>query len=161
MTTSVQKIGDSTSNGVTSPIFYVYLHCKPDGTPFYVGKGCGKRSRQFSSKRNQFYKNIVKKYGKENVVVELFNCASEEDSFELEKILIKFLRESCVEITNLTDGGEGASGWMPTEETRLKMSKASSDKWADKDFKEKASAAIKNGLNKDGVQEKLFEVAAI
>jgi hypothetical protein len=24
--------------------FYTYLHCKPDGTPFYVGKGSGKRS---------------------------------------------------------------------------------------------------------------------
>lgn len=54
--------------------FYVYAHLKPDGTPFYVGKGCNGRSREFSCGRNKFHKNIVNKYGKENILIEVVYC---------------------------------------------------------------------------------------
>ena len=38
--------------------FYVYMHCRPDGSVFYVGKGCGKRARDFAS-RSQKHHEIV------------------------------------------------------------------------------------------------------
>ena len=28
--------------------FYTYLHCKPNGDIFYVGKGTGRRCKQFN-----------------------------------------------------------------------------------------------------------------
>ncbi len=102
--------------------FYVYIHKKPDGIPFYVGKGTGKRASQFS-KRTQWHKNIVAKYGKENIIIELVQCVDEKSAFDLERIYIKQLRESGVKLVNLTDGGEGTSGYKPTDETKMKLKK--------------------------------------
>jgi hypothetical protein len=43
----------------TKANFYVYLHCKPDGTVFYVGKGCLKRAKS-KSQRNLAWNEIAK-----------------------------------------------------------------------------------------------------
>lgn len=91
--------------------FYTYLHCKPNGDPFYVGKGNGKRSHDFTCGRNQHHKNIVAKYGKENVGVFVFDCDSEAQALADEVQQIAQLREEGYELCNMTDGGEGASGF--------------------------------------------------
>jgi hypothetical protein len=107
-------------------MMFAYVHCRPDGTPFYVGKGSFKRSNIILNKhlRNAYHQNIVKKHGKGSILVGRLECSSEEIAFELEKGLIKCLRNSGASLTNLTDGGEGTSGvkrgsW--TEEQRDKM----------------------------------------
>lgn len=102
-------------------MFYVYLHCKPDGTPFYVGKGCGKRASTVWNNRNRHYKFIVKKYGRENIKVSVIPCESEADAFSQEIQLIKAFRDLGYELANKTDGGEGAVGATRSEETKLKM----------------------------------------
>jgi hypothetical protein len=102
--------------------FYVYIHKKPDGTPFYVGKGTGNRAYQFS-KRTQWHKNIVAKYRKENIIVQIINCINESQAFDLEKIYIKQFKMDGIQLVNLTDGGEGSSGYKPTEETKKKLKK--------------------------------------
>ena len=89
--------------------FYTYLHCKPSGVPFYVGKGCGDRCYNFNT-RNNHHKNIVKKYGKENILVYIFNCESEEQAFSDEVQQIKQLRKELHKLANQTDGGDGHSG---------------------------------------------------
>ena len=89
--------------------FYVYIHKKPDGTPFYVGKGTGNRAYQFS-RRTQWHKNIVEKYGRNNIIIEIVNCVNESQAFDLEKIYIKQLKHNGVCLVNLTDGGEGVAG---------------------------------------------------
>lgn len=96
--------------------FYVYIHKKPDGTPFYVGKGTGNRAHQFS-KRTQWHKNIVKKYGKSNIVVQITYCMNEAQAFELEKIYIKQLKAAGDNLVNLTNGGEGTSGLVRGRQT--------------------------------------------
>jgi hypothetical protein len=103
-------------------MFYVYQHKKPDGIPFYVGKGKGPRAYQFS-KRSAWHKNVVAKHGRKNISVEIIECQSEQDAFELERQLIAELTAAGIELVNLTDGGEGASGLergTPTEEHRAK-----------------------------------------
>lgn len=102
--------------------FYVYIHKKPDGTPFYVGKGTGDRAYQFA-KRTQWHKNIVAKYGKNNIIVEIVNCLNESQAFDLEKIYIKQFKHDGVCLVNLTDGGEGISGYNHTVEAKKSMSK--------------------------------------
>lgn len=87
-----------------------YLHCKPDGTPFYVGKGTIKRSRDMSS-RNGWHQNIVAKYGRKNIIIEFMECSTEDFAFDLEKGLIKTLRNNGFELCNLASGGIGQSGW--------------------------------------------------
>ena len=99
--------------------FYVYIHKKPDGTPFYVGKGTGNRAYQFS-RRTQWHKNIVEKYGRNNIIIEIVNCINESQAFDLEKIYIKQLKRDGVCLVNLTDGGEGHSGFKQSQETKDK-----------------------------------------
>ena len=84
----------------TSPNkYYTYLHCKPTGEPFYVGKGCnvgGRRSHNFSQ-RSQHHKNIVAKYGKANIGIFVFNCDSEAQAFADEIQQIAQLRRDAQE----------------------------------------------------------------
>ena len=110
-------------------VFYTYIHCKPDLTPFYVGKGTFKRCHNFS-RRNIWHKRIVKKYGKKNIQIIIHKKDSEESAFRSEIRLIRLFRSAGVELCNLTDGGEGVSGCKSlvghkvSMETREKLSKA-------------------------------------
>jgi hypothetical protein len=100
-----------------------YLHLRPDGSLFYVGKGGAERARTFR-KRNPHHKNIVAKHGPENIIVSLIPCASEEEAFSTEVQLINSFRQLGYNLCNMTDGGEGCSGYIKSEETREKLSKA-------------------------------------
>lgn len=95
-------------------MFYAHLHAKPNASTvydiFYVGKGAGGRAQNMSA-RNPFHGNTVAKYGKDHIVVSKISCSSEQLAFELETGLIKCLRIMGVSLTNLTDGGEGISGY--------------------------------------------------
>ena len=98
-------------------MFCAYIHARPDGRPFYVGKGTIKRARRFSG-RNKYHGKVVNKYGADNILVGVMECSSEEISFELEKGLIKCFRRSGVKLTNVTDGGEGVSGMKHSESVK-------------------------------------------
>lgn len=101
--------------------FYVYLHCKPCGTPFYVGKGDRKRSRQFT-KRNFMHCNITAKYGRENISVFAFPCESEAIALSDEILTIAQLRAEGFVLANFTNGGEGTTGHVKTSEQRANLS---------------------------------------
>lgn len=100
--------------------FGAYVHARPDGSIFYVGKG--KESRARNLRRNNHHANIVKKHGAETILIGFVECSSEAIAFELEKGLIKCLRRMNVALTNQTDGGEGLSN--PSDETRSKIRSA-------------------------------------
>jgi hypothetical protein len=90
-------------------MFYVYLHCKPNGIPFYVGKGNGNRAYEFR-RRNKHHCHIVEKYGRKNIIIEMIECLDEEDAFYHEQLFIFLLREEGIELCNYTEGGEGRIG---------------------------------------------------
>lgn len=99
--------------------FYVYTHARPDGRVFYVGKGCARRAHDFSpARRTPHHLNIIKKYGRDQIRVEILNCVSEAEAFDRERDLIRSLRESGHSLVNLTMGGEGASGRLVSQEFR-------------------------------------------
>lgn len=100
---------------------YAYIHCKPDGTPFYVGKGALRRAK-YLGERNQHHQNIVTKYGKPNILVGMLECSTDAIAYDLERGIIKCLRGQDIQLTNFTDGGEGTSN--PTPETRKRLSEA-------------------------------------
>jgi hypothetical protein len=100
---------------------YAYIHCKPDGVPFYVGKGKLRRVKYFGE-RNPHHSAIVKKYGVDNLLVGMLECSDEKTALSLEVGLIKCLRRSGVELCNFTAGGDG--GRDPTPETRRRLSQA-------------------------------------
>lgn len=104
--------------------FYIYVHCRPNGEPFYVGKGSGKRARLFSSNRTLFYKNIVAKYGRENILVYTRNCESEQQAHKHEVWMIVWCRAQGYRLTNMSDGGEGSSGHKVSEEIKQQIALA-------------------------------------
>jgi hypothetical protein len=98
--------------------FYVYMYLREDGTPYYVGKGKGKRA--YSPDRT------TPRPSKDKIVFPYTNL-TEEESFQREKELIaEYGRKDNGTgiLRNLTDGGEGASGVLVSEETRKKISLA-------------------------------------
>lgn len=123
--------------------FYTYLLKRPNGTPFYVGKGNCKGFRigdhvkeALSGKsKNSHKRNVIRKIlesGKQ-IDYEIAEFASDEDrAFDLEMELIAFYgRKSQGGILcNMTDGGEGncggdgIRGQHHSEEAKRKMSEA-------------------------------------
>lgn len=109
---------------------YLYRHIRLDkNEPFYVGiGGLGEfddYGRAYTlSGRNDFWKRIVKKTRFEVEI--LFNNLSLKEAFEKEIEFIKLHGRRDLNLgtlCNLTSGGEGSPGVIPSEETRLKMSK--------------------------------------
>jgi hypothetical protein len=99
-------------------VFYTYLYLRYDGTPYYVGKGHGKRA--FKTRRRH-------QPPKDRAYILIQEFPSEAAAFEAEKFLIAYygrkdLGLGCLH--NLTDGGQGASGVQLSEESRLKISTA-------------------------------------
>lgn len=97
---------------------YVYLHIKKlTGEPFYIGKGYYNRAFVKGKKRNKWWNNIVNKYGLE--IIFLATNLTEQEAIDLE---IKFIKEigrrdlGLGPLINLTDGGEGTRGYIPSKE---------------------------------------------
>jgi hypothetical protein len=106
--------------------FYVYAWLRPCGTPFYIGKGKGGRDLMPRG-RNQIFNRIVAKLergGFEPRVERLHVDLSEREAFELERALIaKYgrLNAKTGVLANMTDGGEGNSGLIVSDETRIRI----------------------------------------
>lgn len=103
--------------------FYVYLMSRLDGRPCYVGKGKGERWRHRGKYgRNKHLISIMrqaKALGQQLPCVKILENITEERAFEAEKALIAFFgREDLGTgmLVNLTDGGDGPSGYKHTAE---------------------------------------------
>lgn len=108
-------------------MFYTYVHFrKDDGKPFYVGKGHGKRYL-CKNDRTFYWKNVVNKHGLDAKIMAVW--PTEAEAFEHEKFLIQCFRDMGINLVNMTDGGEGTSGWMPSEEWRIKKSQSQKEKF--------------------------------
>ena len=102
----------------TENIYYCYVYKREDGTPYYIGKGKGSRAFITSGRI------INPPRDRTNII---FACegVSETEAFEMEVALISLLGRKDLGtgiLRNKTDGGEGVSGWVPSEETKRKMS---------------------------------------
>ena len=107
--------------------FYVYEHWRLDRDEcFYVGKGKGNRAYVMRD-RNGHHKAIQAKVVREGYAIEVRMVAtglSESDAFDLEKERIRFWREMNIDLANMTDGGDGISGFKMNAEAKKKMSLA-------------------------------------
>ena len=136
------------------------MHCKPDGTPFYVGKGHGRRCREFAG-RNNHHKNIIEKYGKENITIIRINKDCEESALKAEIRMIKMLRNAGFELANKSSGGESPnSGGKHTEEFKQKMSLRNLGRKHSKEACEKISKANKGKKKTAEHRAKLSIIAA-
>lgn len=133
--------------------FYVYIYLDQNGTPFYVGKGINGRWRPHlrHSRQNSFLYNKLRKIGVENVAVSFaLKNVCEECAHCCEIDLIATIGRRDLEegtLCNLTDGGEGNSGYVFSEKTKRKMSFAKKGKPGHRqtaETKEKIKKSLKN-----------------
>ena len=146
--------------------YYTYAYLREDGTPYYIGKGQGKRI--YSKSR------IVHPPKDKSRIIYLKQNLTEEEAFRHEIYMISVLGRKDLGtgiLHNMTDGGEGTSGAIisdetrrkigevsknPSEETRRKMSEAHKGKICSEKTKRKQSEANKNPSEE--IRRKLSEV---
>lgn len=115
--------------------YYTYIHYREDDNiPFYIGKGQNNRHRM-SQGRNKYWQNIVQKHGFISELLSIFE--TEQEAFEHEAFLIKIFKEMGYKLANLSDGGEGPSGYKQTEEHKDNIRKAQLGKKHTQETKDK------------------------
>lgn len=104
-------------------MYYIYQHRSADTNQiFYVGKGKDKRFCD-KNKRGRYWKYYVEKHGFNPEIIK--NGMDEELAFLAEMECIDVYRRRGIQLINLTNGGEGCSGYSMrhTEEQKAKWSK--------------------------------------
>lgn len=124
--------------------FYVYEHTRRDtGQVFYVGKGSGKRANCASRHhRSEFWQRVASKAHGFDVRLVVVGI-DEELAFLAERERIDQLRRLGLQLTNLTDGGDGTSGWLKSPEWRAKVGAAHRGKVVSPEVRAKISAAVR------------------
>lgn len=136
-------------------MFYVYVYRDPrplkKDQPVYVGKGTGDRdlshwSRGSHNKPFQDFISHLKQRGLVAQCERVFETAIEAEAFakEIELIALYGRRNTNTgTLFNLTDGGEGASGAIRSDEEKAHLRVESLDKWQRPEYRAKVTEAQK------------------
>jgi hypothetical protein len=124
--------------------YYTYAYLREDGAPYYIGKGKGVRAyvKRYGNGRARRPKNL-------NNIIILKQNITEEEAFKHEKYMIAIFGRKDIGtgiLHNRTDGGEGTSGRILTEEHKRKLSESLIGIKRDDETKEKLSN-LKSGKN--------------
>ena len=128
--------------------FYTYAYLRTDGTPYYIGKGCGNRSRDT---RNRPFKPPKDR----SRILILKKNLTQEEAFKHECYMIAIFGRKDLGtgiLHNHTDGGDGIRNFSP--EVRAVMSAK-----ATRPCTAKRAAAVSKGLK--GRKRSPQECAAI
>jgi hypothetical protein len=132
--------------------YYTYAYLREDKTPYYIGKGTG--NRIYSTNR------IIKPPKDKSRIIYLKQNLTETEAFRHEIYMISVFGRKDLGtgiLYNMTNGGDGSSGWVPSEEYRKKMSEAKKGKTHSEDSKKKMSDAQKGKTLSEEHRRKMSE----
>lgn len=115
--------------------FYVYAYLRENGSPYYIGKGSGKRAYNTQD-------HCAKPPKDKSKIIFYQTGLLENDAFNLETAYIKLFGRKDNKtgiLRNRTDGGEGVSGQICSEEHRRKLSITSTGRTHSEESKQKMS----------------------
>lgn len=145
-------------SNVPHPGFYVYILARPNGKPFYVGKG--QRNRIYVHENEartdcRCHKcRVIQKIWRNGGEVQRYKVLTTDDEMEAytyEAQLIALIgRESLV---NLVDGGQGRRNF--TEAALVDIGKASRARWGDPAYRAARLNEIQSRWNDPGYRAKI------
>jgi len=113
-------------------MYYTYAYLRKDKTPYYIGKGKGRRLYTKSG-------NEIKLPKEKSRIIFLKQNLTEEEAFKHEIYMIAVFGRKDLGtgiLRNKTNGGEGSSGLIRSEEFKRKMSKIHKGKILSKEQKQ-------------------------
>ena len=133
--------------------YYTYAYLREDGTPYYIGKGKGKRINERQHNRINLPVKERRIYLKQNL--------TEAEAFRHEIYMIavfgrKDLRTGILQ--NQTNGGEGGSGVIMKNDTKRKISEKLKGREISDKTRKRLSDALKgnkNGQSNKGMKHSL------
>ena len=119
--------------------YYCYVYNDENGVAYYVGKGVGRRA----------YKGHNIPIPKDRDLIQMFYFATEEECWDTEIQLIAFYGRKCDggTLLNISTGGPGSTGVIPSKETRAKMSRARTGRTHTEETRAKISRALTGELH--------------
>jgi len=134
-------------------IYYTYAFLREDRTPYYIGKGKGNRAYRRRDK------GIKPPKDKSKILI-LKQNLTEEESFRHEVYMIAVFGRKDLGtgiLHNRTDGGDGASGAVVSDETRRKMGEALKGKPRSKEIRRKISESHKGKTHSEESRRNMSE----
>ncbi len=142
-------------NDVRPKGYYVYIHRRADnGKPFYVGKGVDARAWVYYGRMNKRWDRTAAKHGV--YVSIILDGLTEKEALALEVDVIDEI--GIDNLVNMTIGGEGVSGLVHSDDTRMKMSASRKGKSKSRDHA-KAVALAKTGKYRTEEQKRAMSIA--